>query len=173
MRRSLCVLVCIVSLAAIPSADVWDVNGDSDDGAGTDNELIHGSNQIHDLGVRPGPTADQDWYVIGQKRQSSYEIVVDGTSGDIGFNNNLVQRVTSAGVLIQNSVSTTPGLDYSRSLRWANTTAATVSTEFIRVGPGSCIADPEHDGYSHQCDFLLLERRGSTAADRIDRQSPG
>ena len=138
MRRTLCLLACIVTLAALPSADVWDVAGDSDDSSGTDNELIHGSNQIHDLGVRPGPVADQDWYRIGSQRQSSYEVVVDGTSGDIGFNTNLLQKVDSTGALIQNSVSTTPGLDYSHSLRWANATAATVSSEYVRVGPGNC-----------------------------------
>ena len=121
------------------NADVWDVATDNDDNSGTDNELIHGTNQIHDLGVRPGPVADQDWYRIGQKRQSSYEIVVDSTSGDIGFNLNLLQRVDATGTtVIQNSVSVTPGLDYSHSLRFQNTTATTQAGEFIRVGPGNC-----------------------------------
>lgn len=138
MRRTLCLLACIVALNALPSADVWDVASDNDDGSGTDNELIHGSNQIHDLGVRPGPVADQDWYRIGSKRQSSYEVVVDATSGDIGFNTNLLQKVDAAGTTIQNAASVTPGLDYSRSLRWANTTNATLTNEFIRVGPGNC-----------------------------------
>jgi hypothetical protein len=79
-----------------------------------------------------------DWYRIGAKRQSSYEVVVDSTSGDIGFNTNLLQKVDSTGTLIQNAVSITPGLDYSRSLRWANTTAATVTSDYVRVGPGNC-----------------------------------
>lgn len=128
-----------LALAGPATADEWDVASDSDDNSGTDNELIHGSNQVHDLGVRPGPVSDQDWYRIGQKRQSSYEVVVDATSGDIGFNNNLLQRVDASGTtVIQNAVSITPGLDYSRSLRWANTNSVTVSGEFIRVGPGNC-----------------------------------
>ncbi len=137
MRWTLSVIVCVVALAAVPYADVWDSASDNDDSSGTDNELIHGSNQIHDLGVRPGPVADEDWYRIGVKRQSSFEILVDSTSGDIGFNLNLLQRVDGAGSQIQNSVSTTPGMDYSHSLRWANTTAST-AFEFVRVGPANC-----------------------------------
>jgi hypothetical protein len=125
-------------LVAALSADDWDIAGDNDDNAGTDNELIHGTNQIHDLAVRPGPVADEDWFRIGQKPNSSYEVVVDSTSGDIGFNLNLLQRVDNTGATLQNSVSTTPGLDYSHSLRWANATATNILTEFIRVGPGNC-----------------------------------
>jgi hypothetical protein len=137
MRSTLSVLVCVMALAAMPYADVWDIAGDNDDSSGTDNELIHGSNQIHDLGVRPGPVADQDWYLVGVKRQTSFEVVIDATSGDIGFNTNLLQRVDGAGATIQNGVSISPGLDYSRSLRWANTAAST-QTAFVRVGPANC-----------------------------------
>ena len=138
MRWTLCVMVCVVVLAAVPYADVWDTASDSDDSAGTDNELIHGTTQIHDLAVRPGPVADEDWYRVGQKRQSSYEVVVDSTTGDVGFSTSLLQLVSSAGALIQNGVSTTPGLDYSRSLRFVNTSASTVTDEYVRVGPGVC-----------------------------------
>jgi hypothetical protein len=140
MRTTWLYLALTAALCAAPvSADVWDVAGDSDDNSGTDNELTHGTNQVHDLGVRPGPTADQDWYRIGQKAFSSYEVLVDSTTGDIGFNNNLLQRVDASGTtVIQNGVSVTPGLDYSRSLRWANVTSTDVNGEFIRVGPGSC-----------------------------------
>jgi hypothetical protein len=121
------------------SADVWDDQGDNDDGTGTDNELIHGTSQIHDLGVRPGPVADQDWYRIGQKRQSSYEIVMDSTSGDIGIGGLALQRIDSDGsTVLQNAASISPGLDYSRSLRWANTSAANVINQFIRVSGAAC-----------------------------------
>jgi hypothetical protein len=120
------------------NADTWDVGVDPDNGSGTDNELIHGTTQEHDLGALPGPVADEDWFRIGQKRQSSYEVVVDSTTGDIGFNLNLLQLVDATGALIQNSVSVTPGMDYSHSLRFTNTTAATVSNQYVHVGPGNC-----------------------------------
>jgi len=120
------------------NADVWDTATDNDNSAGTDNELIHGTDQIHDLGAQPGPVSDEDWFRIGEKRQSSYEVLVDSTTGDIGFNLNLLQLVTSTGTVIQNSVSVTPGLDYSHSLRFQNTTAATVTDQYVRVGPANC-----------------------------------
>lgn len=132
-----CLLAAAIAVAA-PLADVWDLAGDSDDGNGTDNELTHGTSQLHDLGVRPGPTADQDWYKIGQKPRTSWEVVVDGTGGDIGFNTNLLQLVDTAGATIVNANSVTPGLDYSRSLRFVNTTAGDINNQFVRVGPGVC-----------------------------------
>ena len=66
-------------------ADVWDVQTQNDNAvATTENELVHGSDQLHDLGALPGPAADNDWYRLSQKPFSSYEIVADATSGDIG-----------------------------------------------------------------------------------------
>ena len=54
------------ALAGSPAyADVWDTSTDNDDSApSTDTELVHGSDQIHDLGFRPGPVPDQDWYKV-------------------------------------------------------------------------------------------------------------
>jgi hypothetical protein len=65
--------------------------------------------------------------------------VIDSTSGDIGFNLNLLQLVDASGTtVIQNAVSVTPGLDYSRSLRIVNATSSTVANQYVRVGPGNC-----------------------------------
>jgi hypothetical protein len=139
LKKAMCSAVLLAALFVTLSADVWDDQSDNDDGTGTDNELIHGTSQIHDLGVRPGPVADQDWYKIGQKRQSSYEIVMDSTSGDIGLGGLALQRIESdATTVLQNAASITPGLDYSRSLRWANTAATTVPNQFIKVSGAAC-----------------------------------
>jgi hypothetical protein len=140
MRWTLSVLVCVVALTAMPYADVWDTASDNDDSSGTDNELIHGTEQIHDLAARPGPVVDQDWYRVGQKRQSSFEVLVDSTTGDVGFSSNLLQLVDSGGILIQNSVEASQ-LGYSRSLRFVNTSAAPVFSEYVRVGSASCGTD--------------------------------
>ena len=51
--------------------------GDDDAPSLSSNELTHGTAQQADLLARP------DLYRIGQKPYSSYEVVVDGTSGDI------------------------------------------------------------------------------------------
>lgn len=74
-----------LSLACTPAfADVWDTAVDTDDNTGTDNTPIHGTIQVHDLGVRPGPVADQDWYSFEARGFSSYEAVIDGLTGDTG-----------------------------------------------------------------------------------------
>jgi len=115
-------------------ADVWDIQTQNDNTSATENELVHGSDQLHDLGVLPGNLPDQDWYALSQKPFSSYEIVADSTSGDIGPN--LALDRMAGGVPVQSSVAV--GVGYTRSLRWANTTNAEVNTEFIRVMSAGC-----------------------------------
>jgi hypothetical protein len=119
-------------------ADVWDVQSQSDNTVATENELVHGSDQLHDLGALAGPAADQDWYRISQKPFSSYEIVADATSGDIGTTL-LVRRTDQTGAGIQTSVAV--GVGYSRSLRWVNSTSASEDTQRIAVTSGSCTTD--------------------------------
>jgi hypothetical protein len=120
-------------------ADVWDVQTQNDNAvATTENELVHGSDQLHDLGALPGPAADNDWYRLSQKPFSSYEIVADATSGDIGTTLNVL-RTDSAGAGVQTSVAV--GVGYSRSLRWANTTSAAVDDQRIQVNSGTCTTD--------------------------------
>src|SRR4030095_9175386 len=95
-------------------ADVWDGQTQDDNTVATENELVHGSDQLHDLGALPGPAADQDWYRISQKPFSSYEIVADATSGDIGTTL-VVNRTDATGSVLQSSVG--GGVGYRRRLR--------------------------------------------------------
>jgi hypothetical protein len=144
MRNVWMVLGLGVSLAAAgpARADVWDVQTSSDNTfSGTQNELVHGSDQIHDLGALPGPLADQDWYRIGQKAFSSYEVTVDATSGDIGAGV-LLERYASDGVsVVQTAVPVTAGLNYSQSLRWMNATGAEIDDQYVRVVSTGCATD--------------------------------
>jgi hypothetical protein len=128
-----------MAVAGPARADVWDVQTASDNNpATTQNELVHGGDQIHDLGALPGPLADQDWYRIGQKAYSSYEVVVDATSGDIGAGV-LVERYSAGGAgVLQTAVPVTVGLNYSQSLRFMNTTAAEISDQLVRVVSSNC-----------------------------------
>jgi len=127
-----------LAVAGPARADVWDVQTNSDNSAATtQNELLHGSDQIHDLGVLAGNIPDQDWYRIGQKAYASYEVVVDATSGDIGAGVSL-QRMDSAGGVLQTAVPVTLGLNYSQSLRFMNTTALEVTNQLVRVMSSSC-----------------------------------
>jgi hypothetical protein len=132
-----------LTTAGSAGADVWDIQTSNDNSpGGTQNELVHGSDQIHDLGALAGGTiADEDWYRIGQKPFASYEVTVDATSGDIG-QGVLVQRFASDGVsVVQTAVPVTAGLNYSQSLRWFNATAASVDDQYVRVVSSGCTTD--------------------------------
>jgi len=123
--------------APVAMADVWDVQTENDNTVATENEFVHGSDQLHDLG-QIGGAADQDWYRLSQKPFSSYEIVADSTSGDIQAAGGLgLDRTDAAGTgVLQSSVAV--GVGYTRSLRWANLTAAEVNDERIRVMSAGC-----------------------------------
>jgi hypothetical protein len=134
-QQRLCALVLTAILAAVPlGADVWDVATEDDDNLGTDNGLTHGSEQVHDLAADAG-VADQDWYALDNAARSSYEVLVDGTTGDLNLAGGDVARIAGDGVtLLQNSA----GLQgYSVVLRWQNSTD-TASSNFIRVMGASC-----------------------------------
>jgi hypothetical protein len=123
--------------AVVVSADVWDVQSDHDNTAlGTDNELMHGSQQVHDLGTLPGPVADDDWYRIGLQPYSSYEVRIDQVSGDLtpGLT---FSRVAFDGTTVLQSSSGESPLGFSRALRFLNPTAA-LAAQLIRVGTPAC-----------------------------------
>jgi hypothetical protein len=132
------------ALAATAGADVWDTQNDNDNSTGTDNELVHGSMQVHDLGVLSGPTAaDQDYYLLSQKPRSSYEIVIDEVSGDVGSGKGpIVERVTFDGTtVLQSSDPVDNQLGFARTMRFQNLTANSVNDQFIRVFSDNCTTD--------------------------------
>jgi uncharacterized repeat protein (TIGR01451 family) len=108
---------------------------------GAKGELTHGTGAVHDLAAQPGPLADLDVFLMSQKPYSSYEVVVDDTSGDIGTGAGpLVQRIGPDGTtVLQDSIPI--GIGPSRSLRWRNTTAADVDDQTIRVRSAGCTTD--------------------------------
>ncbi len=135
-------VVSLAACAAVPAAaDVWDIQSDNDNSQTTDNELIHGSIQQHDLGVLAGSLPDEDWYLMGQQPRSSYELVVDGISGDVSDKGLEVLRLDSTLTPIQTSEPVSVGLDYARSLRWENTGATPLNSQFIRIRSSNCTTD--------------------------------
>lgn len=112
--------------------------------AAAEGELSHGTDALLDLAALPGPVADEDVFRISQKPRSSYEVVVDATSGDIGSvtaplaNPLRLERVApDAQNVLQTGVPV--GLGSARSLRWT-TQDTQIDDQFIRVrsGMGSC-----------------------------------
>src|SRR4029450_8041120 len=136
-------LAAATCLARPALADVWDVQQDNDNGLGTDNELVHGSLQNHDLGVLAGNLAAEDWYVGGQKPRSSYEVIVDGTSGDIssGKGPGLLRMASDGSTVLQSSVGMSSGLEDSRRLRLGPPGSTAVNDQFVRVFSGGCTTD--------------------------------
>lgn len=130
-------VVCGATVVAV-RADVWDVQRRSDNSFSTTrNELVHGSDQLHDLAALPGPTADEDWFRISQRPFSSYEVTVEGVSGDVVGRTFQVLRVASDGATVLQS-SLPIGMGFARSLRWANQTDSVVNGEFVVVRDAAC-----------------------------------
>jgi uncharacterized repeat protein (TIGR01451 family) len=104
-------------------------------------ELAHGTEAVHDLAAQAGPVADADVFRINQKPYSSYEIVVDATSGDIGAGNGpFVERIAADGTTVLQD-SRPIGTGSSRSLRWRNTTSGEIEEEAVRVRSAGCTTD--------------------------------
>lgn len=121
-------------------ADVWDVDSSDDDDNFSDNELTHGSEQVHDLAF--DGTIDQDWYRIQTRPFSSYEFVADGFAGSVssgGVTNPTVDLMDPTGSVVLASGAPFPGAPtaYARTLRWQNSTS-TGTENSVRVANPSC-----------------------------------
>jgi hypothetical protein len=124
-----------MACAAPAFADFWDVGSPNDNTVATQNELLHGSRQTHDLASQPA--ADQDWYRLGQAAYSSWEVVVDGVTANAGFAVAL-ERIGSDGTTVVQSSAPTSSLGYSRSLRWANASSTAVTNQYVRARSTTC-----------------------------------
>ncbi|HTE42086.1 MAG TPA: hypothetical protein VK629_14775 [Steroidobacteraceae bacterium] len=128
------VAICIGSIASgIALADVWDGYDDTPFKA---RDLAHGADEIHDLGARPGPTADVDWLLMPQDPYSSYEIAIDGIAPSAN-KLELTRFDPSGTMLLQTAIAPTLAGGGSRVLSWANTGASSL-TQLIRVNGASC-----------------------------------
>src|SRR5689334_18735746 len=129
----LTVFLCAGALAATAArADVWDNATESDDGTFTDNTLFHGSVQVHDLGTHVGPVRDQDWFLLAVRPFSSYEVIVDGQTGDLVLGANQVERLnaTAGAVLQSGDVNEEAG---NVRLKWRTAQFVDPQRNFIRV----------------------------------------
>lgn len=129
----------VLAASTTAHADVWDTQTINDDPSATRNELVHGSDQVHDLAARPGPSADEDWYALFLNAHSSYEVVVDATSGDIGSSAGsvlAVDRLLADGTIFGQAQPI--GLGFSRSMRVHNPLDVAVDDKFMRVRSGGC-----------------------------------
>jgi hypothetical protein len=129
-------LLAAVLAATAARADEWDNATESDDGAFTDNALFHGSVQQHDLATHVGPTVDQDWFILFLRPYSSYEVIVDGQTGDLLLGANQVQLVNWSGIPGQNgSVGEDPGIV---RLKFGTLAGGGSNPAYVRVSNPGC-----------------------------------
>ena len=105
-------------------------------------ELNHGYRFLLNLAPDCPPfcgVPDTDQFKISQKPNSSYEALVDSTSGDIGPTLQ-VDRIASDGSTVINS-SVAVGVGFTRSLRFMNTTNTEINDQTVRVRSGGCTTD--------------------------------
>ena len=141
MQKMACAILVLALGAARAAADVWDDSMPNDDLLiGTGNMLIHGSLQVHDLGVRPGPVTDLDYYAVNSEPYSSYEFLQDGSTGGVVFPSPLtVERVDPVGTVLQSGTHLGGVLGWpdAISMPWENATGS-VQFEYVRVTSSSC-----------------------------------
>jgi hypothetical protein len=112
---------------------------DDDGGALFIPEITHGL-VLHKSFV----LSSEELYRLTQRPFSSYEVVADALSGDV--TPLALDRLGPDYSLLSSSVPAGSGI--SRSLRLRNTSAASVSTELVRVRSGSCVNTcTDQDGY--------------------------
>ncbi len=111
-----------------------------DDDTTVQQELGHGTSWTGSLASHPGPAPDVDAYAIAQAPGSSYEVLVDMASGDLGASGPVLDRFdTATSAVVQ--ASTPIGVGYGRVLRWQNPSTAVVTGEQVRVRSGQCTTD--------------------------------
>jgi hypothetical protein len=135
--RTMAVLLLAAVLAVTAArADEWDEATERDDGILTDNALFHGAQQVHDLARHIGPVVDQDWFVMAMEPFASYEVVVDGQTGDLLLGGNQVQRMDVNGNLVQNGdFNENPG---TVRLKWRTGAVASSVANYVRVSNPGC-----------------------------------
>jgi uncharacterized repeat protein (TIGR01451 family) len=99
-------------------------------------ELSHGSDLRRDLAGVGALPADH-FYWLSQKPYSSYEAVVDGTSGDIGPTLVLQRLAGDGSTVLQSSIGTS-GIGLSRTLRFVNDRPVSEDGQLLRVRSGGC-----------------------------------
>ena len=92
--------------------------------------LAHGTSVRGDLATGP------DTYRLTQGPRGSFEVLVDGASGDVGPGLRLERLSFDGSTVLQSGTPT--GTGNAVSLRWENTLAGPVTSQYVRVRSGQC-----------------------------------
>jgi hypothetical protein len=165
--------LAVVGAPTASATDYWDLATDNDNSGpgGTDNELVHGTSQQHDLQANPGPVADEDWYSVLNHARSSYEAVIDSASGDLDMPAPAAnfQRLDIGGTVLQTSENANGfASGVSVALRWQNT-IATTDLQFLRVQSAACgtTCGPEDQYHIRFYDTTVAVPRFNNASGQV------
>jgi len=121
------------------SSDFYGAGTILDDDGGTFSliELTHGFEATADLRAQPGPVADLDLYLLELQPRSSYEVVVDEASGDVGVGAGprLERLAPDLSTTLASSVPL--GVGPGRALRLRNAGSLPVDA-YVAVSSNSC-----------------------------------
>src|SRR5687768_5625812 len=134
-------LVAGLGLAIAAQADEWDIGtGNDNDFNFTTNTLFHGSEQVHDL-AGSGGVPDVDWYRAPSDQFASYQLVVDGTTGDLGLTSSStkLQRIGPDGVTVVEN-ATIGNFGRVQWLSWLGAGPGILTSQLfnIRIQNASC-----------------------------------
>ena len=129
----------LVTLSSPSGATLGDAQGeatisDDDTSIASRAELSHGSRLAAGFDGQDG-TPGVDSYRLSQAPRASYEVVVDGASGDAMPV--ALERIAADGSTVLQT-STAVGVGRARSLRWQNTTTSAIANQTVRVRSGAC-----------------------------------
>jgi hypothetical protein len=99
-------------------------------------ELTHGSRVDADLASPAGPVAQDDYYRFAQPPFSSYEVVVDGVSGDLAPGL-VVERVAEDNSTVR-QLSVPVGVGGAVAMRWVHSSGPAELRQTLRVRSAAC-----------------------------------
>jgi len=163
----------LCSSVPVARADVWDLGTDNDNDTGSDNEMVNGLDQVHDMAAQQGGTVeDVDWYPFRVACNASYEILLDGITGDLGNANTgspALDLLASDGTTVLASSSPVTGLGIARRITYMCTGADSEQVGYVRVSQPDCgLSCTSTDQYHiHFRDTTALVPRFNNSATQV------
>jgi hypothetical protein len=136
--------LALVLAGGMPAAraDVWDVGTDNDNTFTSDNELVNGLDQVHDMAAQQGGTVeDEDWYPFHAFCNNSYEILVDGVTGGLGNVNTgspALDLIDSDGTTVEYGSQPVSSQGIARRLDFACVGSDAEFPKYVRVSHPAC-----------------------------------
>ena len=142
MKRIAGIWLAVCLAAGTAGADVWDLGTDADNDTGSDNEIVHGLSQVHDMAARAGGTiADADYYTFRLPNSRSYEIRIDGFTGDTsGTTTPEVSLLADNGTTVVDIAQPVTSFGVAKSLRVASTVMGGTgfTSHYVLVANAAC-----------------------------------